>query len=144
MGNRADCAKILGQTRAAVGKAWLEVTGRNIQFGVKAEYFHQLLGVDTQHLADAPNLICIAYFQSMERIIDVLDQFGDPRVHPDNGRIYALVYLFHRAHPAIVRCADKRIGGIEKVMDGRALAQELRIRNDREIFSARFFSLCLQ
>src|SRR5206468_2666208 len=132
------------QARASKGEPRPQVSGRDVEAAVLAEYLHYLLPVYAVRLAYAADLIGEHDFQGMERIVDVLHHLGGMYIRAHHGRFNRRVQLLDRVPAATVNLADDNVTGVIVVRDGGAFTQELGIHADPEIGAGALARILLQ
>lgn len=137
-----ECLHILRQARTTICKTGFEIIWTDIELLVFAEYLHHLVAVNIQFLADVSHLVTKHNLQRVIGIVDLFHHLCHADVCADELSIDAFVYLAEYClcfrHVSTNQCQWR----IEIILDGRTLAQKLRIADDGEIDTS-FQAACL-
>ncbi len=127
----ADVAQgghVLGQAAAAEADARLEEVGAHPR--VVRDALHDAVDVDADGLAQARHLVDERDARGQEGIGHVLDHLRRAQVGHDDGPAEALVEARHGPRVGLVAGAHDDALGVEEVLDGVTLAQELGVGHD--------------
>lgn len=133
VGDGLEGAEIFGEAGATVSEAWFEVSAGEIEFGILAKDFHELMGIDFEFFADIPDLVGESDFEGVEAIAGILHEFGDLWGGDDEGGKDGGVEVAEEIGGPGAIGADESESGVGEVMDRRAFAKEFGIGDDGEI-----------
>ena len=133
VGDGLEGAEIFGEAGATVSEAWFEVSAGEIEFGILAKDFHELMGIDFEFFADIPDLVGESDFEGVEAIAGILHEFGDLWGGDDEGGKDGGVEVAEEIGGPGAIGADESESGVGEVMDGGAFAKEFGIGDHGEI-----------
>ncbi len=101
---------------------------------VETDRVRDLVGVDVELLADVPDVVDEADLACKERVVGVLDHLGSAGVGLDDRRVGRLDERVEDCldirERALVVGPEHDLVGVQEVVDGGPLAQELRVHTD--------------
>ena len=133
VGDGLEGAEIFGEAGATVSEAWFEVSAGEIEFGILAKDFHELMGIDFEFFVDIPDLVGESDFEGVEAIAGILHEFGDLWGGDDEGGEDGGIEVAEEIGGPGAIGADESESGVGEVMDRRAFAKEFGIGDDGEI-----------
>ena len=117
VGDGLEGAEIFGEAGATVSEAWFEVSAGEIEFGILAKDFHELMGIDFEFFADIPDLVGESDFEGVEAIAGILHEFGDLWGGDDEGGKDGGVEVAEEIGGPGAIGADESESGVGEVMD---------------------------
>ena len=132
-GDLQQGARVLGEAAAAPARAGAEEVLADALVVAEAE--HDVVDVGADALADRRHGVDERQLGGQEGVGGVLDRLRRRRVGDDDRRRHAEVQRRHLDRRRLVGAADDDAVGLQEVLHGRALAQELRVRHDLHVGS---------
>ena len=125
--------RVLGEAAAAPARAGAEEVLADALVVAEAE--HDVVDVGADALADRRHGVDERQLGRQEGVGGVLDRLRRRRVGDDDRGRHAEVQRRHLDRRRLVGAADDDAVGLQEVLHGRALAQELRVRHDLHVGS---------
>ena len=132
-GDLQQGARVLREAAPAPARAGAEEVLADALVVAEAE--HDVVDVGTDPLADRRHGVDERQLGRQEGVGRVLDRLRRRRVGDDDRRRHAEVQRRHLDRRRLVGAADDDAVGLQEVLHGRALAEELRVRDDLHIGS---------
>src|SRR5690606_24977955 len=126
-------AQVLRQARAAEREAGAQIGGRDVEARVLANEPHDVPRIDAEALAQTPDLVRERNLERMEDVAGELQHLRDPVSGLEERRGELAEQLPDLLGGARRGAADYRERRIVKIVDGRALAKELRLEAHAEV-----------
>ena len=133
LGDMGHGPHLFGQAGAAIGKAGLEVIGRQVQLGVLAEDVHDIMAVDVQRLGKPTHFVGKADFGRVPDVVDIFDHLGGRDRSRDRVCVNRQIDFVQDVCRPVASRANHRLGRSVKVGHGHTFAQEFGVKGHAEI-----------